>query len=429
MSTRAKERCCRSIGRRLTAAMAGCLFAVGALAMPARAQGDADAPNLAVATPPAARVTVAQAIDDAVHFLVENQNADGSFGTYTTGRTWEIMADVPGSLHAFKSATTALCWLGLHDQAHQTAETEAAAGKALAYLVDHARVKRATGVELYNVWSLGYGLRALARALRTGAPGADPADVRVAAEELVEALAIYQVPDGGWGYYDFVAQTYRPSGSGMSFTTATILIALDEARQAGIEVPETMIERAVKCVRSCRKKDGSYIYGTYLKYLPRMGVNQPKGSSMRTPGCDLALQLFGADVTDDDLRAGLDNLVRNNRFAIAGVRRPIPHESWYQVSGYFYLYGHQYAALCLERLPVADQERFWPPIARAILKTRQPDGSFWDYPLYGFHKFYGTGYALIALSRCPESIATSIQPEADAPAPAPIGPVLSEGAP
>jgi hypothetical protein len=35
----------------------------------------------------------------------------------------------------------------------------------------------------------------------------------------------------------------------------------------------------------------------------------------------------------------------------------------------------------------------WPPIARASLKIRQPDGSFWDYPMYGYHKFYGTGYA------------------------------------
>lgn len=373
-----------------------------------------EAPNLAVSTPPAARVSVPRAIDDAVRFLVENQNADGSFGTYTTGRSWEILAGVPGSLHAFKSATTALCWLGLHDQRHRTPENEAAAERALAYLVDHARVRRMNGVEMYNIWAFAYGLRAMSEALGADAPGADREKVRATAESLVEALAIYQVPDGGWGYYDFEAQTYRPSGSGMSFTTATVLIALDEARQAGIDVPEAMIERGLKCVQSCRKKDGSYIYGTYLKYLPRMGVNQPKGSSMRTPGCDLALQLFGRDVSDDDLRAGLDNLVRNNRFAIAGVRRPIPHESWYQVSGYFYLYGHQYAALCLERLPEADQRRFWPPVARAIMKTRQPDGSFWDYPMYGFHKFYGTGYALIALARCPDTIAAGIEPEDDA---------------
>ena len=131
-----------------------------------------------------------------------------------------------------------------------------------------------------------------------------------------------------------------------------------------------------------------------------MPVNQLQGSAMRTPVCNLALRLYGADVSDDDLREGVEGVITYHRFAVAGVRRPIPHESWFQVSGYFYLYGHQYAALCLELLDDADRARWWPPLTEAILKARQPDGSFWDYPLYGFHKAYGTGFALMALSRC-----------------------------
>ncbi|MHC4415275.1 MAG: prenyltransferase/squalene oxidase repeat-containing protein [Planctomycetota bacterium] len=389
--------------------------AAGLLAVPAATAQEA--PNLAVTTPPAAELTVDRAIEEGVRFLVSHQNEDGSFGHHTVGRSWEVMADVPGSHYAFKTATTALCWMGLRDQKLRTPESEEAARRALAYLVKNVRVKRPNGVEMYNVWSFGYGLRALAQALGTGAPGADEAEIRATAESLIEALGIYQVPDGGWGYYDFNAQTYRPSGTSMSFTTATILIALHEARKAGLEVPQDMIDKAVKSVQVCRKADGSYIYGWYLRYRPLMGVNQPKGSSMRTPGCNLALRLFDADVTDDDLRTGLEHLVGHNRFAIAGVRRPIPHESWYQVSGYFFLYGHQYAALGLELLPPQDQQRYWPPIVRAILKSRQPDGSFWDYPLYGYHKFYGTGYALIALSRCPEEIASTIWGHSTSPTP------------
>ena len=33
-----------------------------------------------------------------------------------------------------------------------------------------------------------------------------------------------------------------------------------------------------------------------------------------------------------------------------GRKRPIPHESWFAVAGYFFYYGHYYAALCLEDL-------------------------------------------------------------------------------
>jgi hypothetical protein len=74
-----------------------------------------------------------------------------------------------------------------------------------------------------------------------------------------------------------------------------------------------------------------------------------------------------------------------------------------------------YAADVLEHLAEADRKRYAPQIVEAVLKTRQPDGSFWDYPLYGYHKFYGTGYALMALARCPEDVAAAISPGASIP--------------
>jgi len=378
------------------------LILAAVLASPALAQ---EAPNLAREMPPAGRVTVAEAVEAGVRYLVRTQNKDGSFGQSTVGRTWEIMASVPGSLHAFRAATTALCWMGLRDVPHRTPASEAAARKALAWMVKHVRVKRANGVEMYNIWALAYGLRALSQAIRTKAEGASEEALRAEAARIVKAIGIYQVPDGGFGYYDFGAKTFHPSGTGMSFTTATVLVAFHEARRAGVEVPDGMVARAVKSVRRCRKEDGSYIYGIYLKYRPRMGVNQPKGSSLRTQACNLALDLFDGGVTRADLRDGLRDLEKYHRFAVAGVRRPIPHESWYQVSGYFYLYGHMYAAMVLERLPLEDRRRFSPFLARAILKCREPDGSFWDYPIYGYGKAYGTGYALMTLGRCPEEIA------------------------
>lgn len=101
----------------------------------------------------------------------------------------------------------------------------------------------------------------------------------------------------------------------------------------------------------------------------------------------------------------------SHRFAVAALKRPVPHESWYAVSGYFYLYGQQYAAVVLEKMPEADRRRFWPAVVRFTLKARQSDGSFWDYPTYDYHRYYGTGYALMTLSRCPEAIAETIEPE------------------
>jgi len=134
-----------------------------------------------------------------------------------------------------------------------------------------------------------------------------------------------------------------------------------------------------------------------------MGVNENQGSACRTPACDYALGAFGKARSREEIQRELEQLlIKNARYQKISLRRPIPHESWFQVSGYFYLYGHAYAAYQLATLPEPDQARLWPALVDAVMYTRQPDGSFWDYPLYSYHKPYGTAFALIALSRAPE---------------------------
>jgi hypothetical protein len=376
-----------------------CLAVIGILAGVALPD-DVSAPNLARQAPPAARVSFEEAVRTGVDWLVKNQNPDGSWGQRTSGRMWEVGASVPGGHYAFEAATTAIAWMGLSDVSHQPEASRKAQAKALQWLVRNVRVKRARGGELYNTWSFGFGLQALAQALRKNAPGATEVELRATAAALVKAIGIYQTPDGGLGYYDFRTRTYRPSWS-TSFTTATGLIALHLAERAGVDVPPKVVAKSRDHILRCRTPTGSYLYGSYMKYYPHAGINKPQGSSMRTQTCNLALRFTGAKITDKDLRRGLEDLlIRHHRFAIAGVRRPRPHESWYAVSGYFYLYGHMYAAMVLEQLPEVQRKYFSPKLIAAVLKTRQPDGSYWDYPLYGYHKPYGTGFALMALARC-----------------------------
>ncbi|MDH3590662.1 MAG: terpene cyclase/mutase family protein [Planctomycetota bacterium] len=373
--------------------------------------GEQSAPHLAKVTPPAAKIAVDAAIRTGVDFLVKNQNKDGSFGKRTVGRTYELWCHVPGGHMAFQGASTALCWLGMNDAPYQPEKSIEAQKKTLAWLVKYARVKRPFPAQFYNVWSFSYGLRALGQALRKKSPGAAPEAIKKTMREIVKALDIYQSPDGGWGYLDFKMPGYKPTWS-TSFTTATALIGLYEAQKAGIEVPERVLQRGIRLMKKYRTPDGNYGYSISWRWRPQGAINRPQGSSMRNQACNLALALFAPqEYGEKKLRRGLRQLVDNHRFAIAGLRRPRPHESWYAVSGYFYLYGQQYAAMVLDHMPQGDKNEFWPPLVRFVLKTRQPDGSYWDYPTYGYHKFYGTGYALIALSRCPQDIAKTLTPK------------------
>jgi hypothetical protein len=194
--------------------------------------------------------------------------------------------------------------------------------------------------------------------------------------------------------------TLQPSETSMSFTTATILVGVQRARLAGVEVPERLVERAVGEIERSRLPDGAFLYGDYLQYVPRMGINERSGSACRAPACLYALEQCGREIAVADYETALaDLLVRFPDYQKAGVRRPIPHESWFSISGYFYLYGHAYAAYALEKLPAPQRERLARLLVEAVLYCRDPDGSFWDYPLYSFHKPYGTAFALIALAR------------------------------
>jgi len=337
-------------------------------------------------------------------FLVRTQRKDGSWGSGVSRRPIEILAQVPGSHRAFRVGTTALCVLALErsPSAGEAGETAVRAG--LEYLLTHHRVRRPHGIELYNVWSFGFGLETLATLLETPRVSKNPVlrgRVEAAAIATIAALGRYQALDGGWGYYDFNAQTFRPSGSAMSFTTATILAALHAAQSRGLAVPTDMVERGLRSLRRLRKEDGSYAYGTYTQYHPAAGFNRISGSLGRTPTCDLALWLHGENVTQADLRRGLERLVRDHHFLDIARKRPWPHEAWYSNSGYYFYYGHYYAARAVELLPTASRNPLRAQLRRLVLARQEPDGSWWDFPLYSYHKPYGTALALLSLTLAP----------------------------
>ncbi len=86
-------------------------------------------------------------------------------------------------------------------------------------------------------------------------------------------------------------------------------------------------------------------------------INRPSGSLGRSQACNLAMRLWGDQlVTDEVVKTWLDRLVVRNGWLDMGRKRPIPHESWCQVAGYFFYYGHYYAALCIELLPATEPQ-------------------------------------------------------------------------
>lgn len=348
-----------------------------------------------------------KAIDEAIRrglaFLIKEQTAEGAFGN--AGRTKElnIYAPIPGAHHAFQAATTALGVSALIESGDQSTPVREALEKAEKFLLDNLpKVKRATPDALYNVWAHAYGIQALVRMHRR-LPGDKERQRKI--EDLIRAqfdlLERYESVDGGWGYYDMKIGSKKPATDSTPFTTAAVLVAFKEADELGLKPPEKVVKRAVASIVRQRRPDFAYLYGEYLKWHPTLGINGPGGSLGRSQACNICTRMWGdTQVTDDVLRCWLNRLITQNIWLDLGRKRPIPHESKFQVAGYFYYFGHYYGAYCIEALPAADRPFYQDQLAQIILSKQEANGSWFDYPLYDYGHCYGTAYGVMTLLRC-----------------------------
>ncbi len=352
--------------------------------------------------------SVDEAIAGGVGFLITDQNPNGSWGSALQTKGLNIYAPVPGAHDAFRVAVTAMAISALCDSG--LAEADGPARESLkrgeAYLIEHLpAVRRATADAIYNVWTHAYGIQAL---VDLHGRSEDPERRKQFVDLIngqIERLERYESVDGGWGYYDFRVGAARPSSSSISFTTATCLVAMWEAREIeGVRLPGPMVDRAIAAINRQRKPDHSYLYGEYLNARPLYGINRPAGSLGRTQACNFALRLWGDEtITDGIMSDWLRRLEARNGWLDIGRKRPVPHEAWFAVAGYFFYYGHYYAARGIRFLPAAERPAFRELIAGIVLNLQERDGSWWDFPFYSYHQPYGTSFAVMTLARCREN--------------------------
>lgn len=338
--------------------------------------------------------------DAGVRWLVENQQPDGSFGHFHSARPYEIYLDNISSHRAFHVATSALCTWALVEPARSDPRAAAALDRALDWILAAPPTARASGSTFYDVWAHTYLLTLAAAVLAEDRLADRHQAFRTLAMREVLIARERQSANGGWGYYDFGENLFHPTGHlATSFNTAAMILALRAVERQGIEVPPQMIADALVCLRRMQLPDGSWSYGIYVQYSPRAVFNQVRGASGRLQVCNLALHSEGQGVTREMLADGLQHLRDHHHYIAMARGRPRPHEAYYANSGYYYYFGHFYAALvaaALEDGPRRDDLSRW--LAGVFIEDQHSDGSWFDYPLYGYGHAYATGYAMLSVA-------------------------------
>ena len=353
--------------------------------------------------------SIDSAIRRGVDFLLADQNPNGSWGGPTRTKGLNIYAPLPGAHHAFRAGSTGLALAGVLDAKDARPEVQAAIGKAAKWTAaELPKLRRADQTTTYNTWGHAYGLRAITRLYQAEADPAKKAEWKRLAQQQVDLANRYEEVNGGWGYLDLFdgVATRKPSGLPTSFTTATVLLAMAEARDVmGLTLDPKVVSRSVTSINMQRTPDFAYAYSFPHRMHPRGDINRPAGSLARSQVCNACLRVFGEKaVTDEVIIDWADRFLAREGHLSNGRKRPVPHETFFKISGYFYYYGMYYFTVAVDLLPPEKHAHYARSLAAVLLERQEKDGSWWDYPLYDYHQPYGTGYSLMALAWCREVI-------------------------
>lgn len=241
-------------------------------------------------------------------------------------------------------------------------------------------------------WGYAYGLRFLVRLKASGLLGDDAATFDEAIAFYRDGLAAIEIPRvGGWNYARR-GPLDRPD-SAAPFMTAPVLRSLAEAKAAGFEVEDALLQRGLASLEQNRGPDGTYEYAGTGR--GRIDPASRPGAIGRMASGDLILVEAGR-LDPASLRRALESFFAYWEELEVRRRQNGTHVAPYGVAPYYFMYAHGAVGEAIERLPNAWRPSLRKALLERLEQVRETDGS-WNDRVFDRSANYGTALALEAV--------------------------------
>jgi hypothetical protein len=371
-----------------------------------------EAAQIPAAADPVESLEIESSLSDAIGWLMLAQEADGNWRTPHDIGESQIAPDPVTMATQVIAIKALLDYAAVSDDQDLAKLCREAASRGLEQYLKNRELVRKHPREVaymdYTCWGSSYGVIGLIAVLEHfDAGNINPSrhqlgKINGELRQLVSELVRIQQQNGGWSYYLSGEVGGEATVAAMSFTTATVLMALkgaQDARRFDLEVDPTVFERGYDCLMSMRGTNAAFEYMITGTQKHNAGKVEILGGAARGPLCTQALVEAGR-LSPETMVVPFQRYVEHLPTYGDQSRRALMH-CGPQTQGSHYLtydYATGAAALAATFNEIVDDElraSVKEQTLRQLARCRSANGSFIDNPLIG--PVAGTGLAIQAL--------------------------------
>ena len=277
-----------------------------------------------------------QSIEHGCAWLAKNQGHDGSWGS-------------EGSSGAYKMVMTGLAGLALLSAGNQPGRGAYGSNitRAAEFCLKHAERDGliTTDTEGQTMYGHGFAMTFLAELYGMDVGGELDARIKQTLTAAVKKTYQSQSVNGGW-YYS------PNSGMDEGSVTVTQVQALRACSNAGIDVPQKLMQNAVDYLVKCQNSDGGIRYS----------IQSGQTSSVALSSAGVACFLMAGRYNDDHAKKAMEYLKRNLN----------PK----QTIGYHDFYTNFYGAQAMFQMGGESWAKYFPTLRDRLITQQNGDGSF-----------------------------------------------------